>query len=242
MLRGFYTATAGMATEMSAIDLLTNNVSNSTTVGFKEDFASLLRQGANPLSYGDGGLVTGTGILSVNTTPNLSQGPLTQTNGQFDVALQGPGMFGLNSPAGPVYTRNGRFQVNALNQLVTESGNFVLDVNGHPIQLPDQQGQPVNIAKNGDVQVGNTKIATIGVFNAAGWKKAGNWLYAPTGPVTNLTTTPVQQGMLEASNVDLVSTMGTIMSVERSYEAANQLQKQEDTILQSSVNDIARMP
>lgn len=243
MLRGLYTATAGMATEMSAIQLLSNNVANANTIGFKEDFETLLRQGANPLSYGEGGLVRGTGVLSVKTGVDINQGSLHATNNPFDLALQGSGMFGVQSAGGVVYTRNGRFSLSATGQLTTESGNVVLGANGQPLRLPDPQGQPVLIKPDGTIVEGSTTVGQIGVFAAPTWLKAGNDSYTPSGgAVTATTATPIKQGMLEQGNVDLVNTMGAIMTAERSYEAASQMQKYEDQMLQQGANDVGKMP
>jgi flagellar basal body rod protein FlgG len=80
MLQGLYTATAGMVTEMAAVDVLSNNLANADTVGFKEDFETLVRQGANPLSYGMGGAVRGTGVLDVRTGIDFTLGSMRQTN------------------------------------------------------------------------------------------------------------------------------------------------------------------
>jgi len=242
MLRGLYTATASLATEMSAIELLSNNIANTNTVGFKQDLETLQRQGANPLSYGMNGLVRGTGILDVRTTVDLNQGSLRDTSGPLDVALQGPGMFGQQSAAGVVYSRNGRFNVSANGQLVAENGNLVLDQNGKPMTVPDLQGQVVVVKSDGTLQVGATTVGRIGVFNATNWTKAGNALYAPVGgTATPTTATPMQQGMLEQGNVDLVGTMSALMTAERSYEAASQLQRTMDQMLQQGANDIGRL-
>lgn len=242
MLRGIYTSTASMVTNMSAIELLSNNVANTNTVGFKEDFETLVRQAANPLSYGEGGLVRGTGILNLQTGVNLTQGSFHATDGPLDLALQGPGMFAMQSADGTVYGRNGRFHLSSTGQLVTESGNVVLDNQGQPINIPDPQGNPITIREDGTIIIGNATIAQIGVYNSTDWQKAGNWLYTPTGPVTAVTTTPIKQGILELANVDLVHEMGAIMTAERSYEAALQIQHTQDQMLQQSVNDVARLP
>lgn len=242
MLRGLYTATAGMASEMAAIDVLTNNMANSNTVGFKEDFETLVRQGANPLSYGEGGLVRGTGVLNVQTSINLAQGSLNQTGNPLDLALQGPGMLALQNGTGRTYTRDGHLHLSATRQLVTAAGNPVLGTNGAPITLPDPQGRPITILTTGAVQLGGVTVGQIGVFNASGWHKAGDSTYAPTGPVTAIPTTVVRQGMLEMANLDMAQAMGNLMGVERAYEAASQLQRTEDQIAQQAANDVGRMP
>ena len=242
MMRGLYTATAGMATEMSAIDVLTNNMANTNTTGFKEDFETLVRQGANPLSYGENGLVRGTGILDVQTSINLAQGSLNQTGNPLDLALQGPGMFAMQSGTGTVYARNGHFHLSATRQLISDAGNPVLGANGAPITLPDPKGQPITINATGAIQVGSAVVGQIGVFNASGWQKVGNGTYTASGPATPVTTTLVKQGMLEMANLDLSQAMGTLMGIERAYEASSQLQRNEDQIEQQAVNDVGRMP
>ncbi len=242
MFRGVYTSTAGMASQMAEIDQLSNNLANVDTVGYKEDFAALLQQPANPLSYGMGGLVRGTGVLSVNSTIDFSQGSLVPTGQPFDLALQGPGMFAIQSPTGISYTRNGRFHISAQNQLLSESGAVVLGANGQPLQLPDPQGNPVVIRTDGTISMNNGTVGQVGVYDApGGWTKSGNSLFTPNGPATAITTTTIQQGMLEQSNVNLTQTMGTLMAAERSYEAALQMQQNQNQILQSAVTDIAKL-
>jgi flagellar basal body rod protein FlgG len=230
-----------MATEMSAIDVLTNNLANVDTAGFKEDFGTLVWQAANPLSYGEGGLVRATGVLSVQTSLNLNQGNLQTTNNPLDLALQGQGMFGVRTAQGTVYTRNGQFHLSATRQLVSAAGNPVLGANGALLTLPDPQGQPIVVNATGAVQVGTTTVGQIGVFNAAGWLNAGNDTYTPSGTVTAATGATIQQGMLEMPNMDLSQTMGQLMGVERAYEAASQLQHTEDQIAQSAANDVGRV-
>ncbi len=242
MLRGLYTATAGMVSEMSAIDVLTNNLANADTVGFKEDFETLVRQGANPLSYGEGGLVRATGVLNIQTGVDLTQGSLRQTGNPLDLALQGPGMFAIRNGQGIVYTRNGRFHLSATRQLVTLEGLPVLGANSQPITLPDPQGQPIVIRDNGTIQVGTQAVGQIGIFTAAGWQKAGNGGYTPTGPVTVSSTILVKQGMLEAANLDLTQAMGSIMTAERAYEASVQMQHMQDQLAQQAANDIGKLP
>jgi flagellar basal-body rod protein FlgF len=242
MLRGLYTATAGMVSEMSAIDVLTNNLANANTVGFKEDFETLVRQGANPLSYGEGGLVRATGVLNIQTGVDLTQGSLQQTGNPLDLALQGPGMFGIRNGQGTVYTRNGRFHLSATRQLVSIEGAPVLGKNGQPITLPDPQGQPIVIRDNGSLLIGTRTVGQIGIFSAAGWQKAGNGGYNPTGPVTTASTILVKQGMLEATNLDMTQAMGAIMTAERAYEASVQMQHMQDQIAQQAANDVGKLP
>jgi len=240
MLTGMYTATAGMATEMSAMDVISNNLSNSNTVGYREDFESLLREAANPQSYGMGGAVRSTGILQVQTKVDSSQGRVTPTDGPLDLALEGPGMFAVQTPNGIDYTRSGRLHRTPTGQLATEGGNLVLDTKGQPITIPDTQGKATTIKRDGTIYAGDVLAGQIGVSDSAGWTKVGNGLYAPTGPVTTVAT-PMLQGYIEESNIDLVQLMGSLMTVQRAFQAANQMQHSQDQILQQAVNDIARL-
>ncbi len=242
MLQGLYTATAGMVTEMAAVDVLSNNLANADTVGFKEDFETLVRQGANPKSYGMGGAVRGTGVLDVKTGIDFTLGSMRQTSNPLDVALQGPGMFGIQSGGGAVYARNGRFHLSATRQLVNVDGNAVLGTNGQPITLPDPQGQPIVIRGDGTVQVGSGVAGQIGIFGATGWQKAGNGTYTPIGTAATITTTQVRQGALEMTNLDLTLALGSVMGAERAYEAAVQMQHMQDQIAQQAANDIGKLP
>jgi flagellar basal body rod protein FlgG len=243
MLRGLYTATAGMASEMAAIDVLTNNLANSDTTGFKEDFETLVRQGANPLSYGEGGLVRGTGVLNVRTSIDLTEGSLDQTGNPLDLALLGTGMFGLQTAQGTVYTRDGRFHLSATRQLIAADGSPVLGANGAPITLPDPQGQPIVIGPTGAITVNGATVGTVGIFTASGWQNAGNGAYRAAGPVTAApAATMIKQGMLEAANLDLTQAMGMLMTIERAYQAASQMQHMQDQLAQQAANDVGKLP
>lgn len=243
MLRGLYTATAGMASEMAAIDVLTNNLANSNTTGFKEDFETLVRQGANPLSFGEGGLVRGTGVLNVQTGVDMTQGSLNQTGNPLDLALQGTGMFGVQTAQGTVYTRDGRLHLSATRQLITANGSPVLGANGTPITLPDPQGQPIVVGPTGAITVNGANVGTIGIFTANSWQNVGDGTYRAASPVRAATTaTTIQQGMLEAANLDLTQAMGMLMTVERAYQAASQVQHMQDQLAQQAANDVGKLP
>jgi flagellar basal-body rod protein FlgF len=242
MLRGIYTATAGMVSEMSAIDVLTNNLANTNTAGFKEDFATLVRQGANPLSYGEGGLVLATGVLNAQTSVDMTEGSLQVTGNPLDLALQGSGMFAVRSGQATSYTRNGRFHLSATRQLINQDGAAVLGANGQPITLPDPQGQPIVVGPTGSITLGGAPVGQIGVFDAAGWQNAGNGTYQPIGAASATTASIIKQGMLEGANLDLAQAMGMLMTVERAYEATSQLQRTQDQIAQQAANDVGKMP
>ncbi len=240
MIRGFYTAVAGMSSEMTDISALSNDVSNQATIGYKGDFDSMLMASANPLSYGMGGLVRGTGVLSTVTSLDLTQGALQQTTNPFDMALQGPGFFALQTPTGTMYTRNGAFHIAANGQLVNADGNVVLGANKAPIQFPDLQGKAVTVGVNGVVQVGTLTIGQIGVFNAAGWAKSGADLFTPVGAVTAAPQTFIRQSMLEQSNVNLSAVLGSMISSQRAFSASAQMQQYAYQMLTEATDSIAK--
>jgi flagellar basal body rod protein FlgG len=242
MLRGIYTSTAGMAAEMNTLEVLSNNLANVNTVGYKEDFQSHLREDAHLLSYGMGGLVRGTAAIGISTRIDIRPGNYNTTNNPLDLAIQGNGMFGLQLPDGTVaYTRNGRFHCTDLGQLANESGQLVLDGNGLPIVLPDPQGEPFNVTEDGTISLNSVPLAQVGVFNASDWSRAGNGLYLPVGTVGPATDVTIHSGMVEQSNTDLTSTMGRLMSAQRAYQASSQFQRMQDQLLQQSITDLGRV-
>ena len=129
------TAASGLQSRMEALDMVANNLANTTTGGFKLDreFYSLFTAAE---SEGDGS-ATKLPLIQKQWT-DFSQGVLAPTGNPLDVALSGKGFFAVNGPAGPLYTRNGSFQLSSSGQLTTSEGYAVRDVNGQPIQTQSQ--------------------------------------------------------------------------------------------------------
>ncbi len=213
------TAASGLQSRMEALDMVANNLANTTTGGFKLDreFYSLFTAAENE------GDETSTKLpLIQKQWTDFSQGVLAPTGNPLDVALSGKGFFAVNGPAGPLYTRNGSFQLSATGQLTTSEGYAVRDVNGQPIQTQSQD--PLEITPDGSITQDGQAIAQLQVVNfkdPSTLQKMGNSYFLPSDPKdvpTAAADTTVVQGKTENSNVAPAESAVRLVGLMRQFE------------------------
>jgi flagellar basal-body rod protein FlgG len=254
MIRSLWIAKTGLDAQQTQLDVITNNLSNVSTSGFKraravfEDllYQTLRQPGAQSSQQTTipSGLQLGTGVRPVATERIHTQGNLTQTGNALDVAIQGGGFFQILLPDGTTaYTRDGAFQKDAQGQIVTSSG--------YPLQpaitIP-ANAQSVTIAKDGTVtvlQAGSstpTQVGTIqlaGFVNPGGLQSVGENLYletassgtpTPNTPGTNGVGT-LNQSYLETSNVNVVEELVNMIQTQRAYEINSRAIQTSDQML-----------
>lgn len=247
MLRGLYTAAAGMITESARTDVISNNVANVNTAGYKKDeaisseFDALLLKRINDgQDTRVGALGRGSWVEEIATIQD--QGSLNQTGNTYDLSIQGRGFFVIETPQGERYTRDGSFSRSSAGELVNADGLRVLDQNGRPIFIPD--GRDVTIGAQGQVLVDNEEVAALGLADFTDRRallKMGDNLYYPQEgqrPVAAAGT--VLQGSLENSNVNVVNEMVKLISAFRAYESNSKALATQDSLLDKAVNDVAR--
>ena len=246
MIRGIYTAASGMLAETTRADTIANNLANGNTAGYKKDvaiskdFASLLIQRINdgPEAPVIGSLGVGTLIDEIATIHDTSS--MRSTGNQLDFAIEGRGYFAVQTPAGIRYTKNGTFTRNAQGQLVTNDGYQVLGTNG-PIQLPDGS---INVNNNGQISIDGANVETFRVIEFANERellKEGSSLFRAPDNGTASTTSKVEQGYLEQSNVNIVSEMVNLISGYRAYELNSKTVQTHDELLNKVVNDVGKV-
>ncbi|MBL8332375.1 MAG: flagellar basal-body rod protein FlgG [Rubrivivax sp.] len=255
MIRSLWIAKSGMEGQQTKLDTIANNLANTGTNGFKRGgvlFEDLMYQNLRQTGAASSdqtvlptGLQVGLGSRVAATTRNFTQGPLTQTTGDFDVAIRGKGFFQITLPDGSTgYTRDGAFQIDANGQLVTSAG-FVLQPG---ITIP-ANAQKVTIAQDGMVNVnvpGEAAARAVGqiqlanFINPAGLDPKGQNLFAesassgapqPAAPGTNGLGL-LQQGALEGSNVNVVEELVTMIATQRAYELNSKAIQTSDQMLQ----------
>ncbi len=217
---GYYAACTGLVSRMQALDSIASNLSNASTVGYRAEenvFGSVLASvGSVPRSalnraINDYGVVSGSAM-------DLSQGEFQKTGNGLDLAIEGPGFFAIQGANGPVYTRNGNFQVSARGQLVTATGEPVLGDRG-VIQLPPGS---VSISADGTISSDGAVAGRLRVVEfppTVHLDRAGNSNYsAPANASAPAVRSNVRQGMLESSNVNPVSGMVELINAQRSAE------------------------
>jgi len=250
MIRGLYTSGTGMISQMKKLDIITNNLTNINTNGFKEDtlltrsFQDTLVSRLNDPSilYSTpevGPLNKGVRIDQVYTS--FEQGTLSETNKPADFAIEGEGFFVVNTPDGERLTRDGAFGVDANGRLITSEGYSVMGENGEIFVKNNQftLNAEREIISDGEY---TDKILVVNADDEA-LRKIGDNLYVNQNPQSQTVNTDskVKQGFLEGSNVDLAKSMVNMMEVYRSYESNQKVAKMIDETLERAVNDLGKI-
>jgi len=255
MNAALWAAKTGLDAQQTEMAVISNNLANVNTTGFKQDravFEDLLYQNqtqagadTSQTTQSPSGMSIGTGTQVVATEKDYSQGSLTQTGNPLDVAVQGQGFFQIQMPDGTTaYTRDGTFQTNAQGQLVTSSGYLVQP----GITIP-QGAQSVTIGSDGTVsvtlagqsaatQIGQLQLANF--INPPGLQPIGqNLLVQSASSGSPQTGSPGQnglgtlsQGHLESSNVNVVEELVNMIQTQRAYEMNSKAINTVDQMLQ----------
>jgi flagellar basal-body rod protein FlgG len=226
MLEGLYSAAAGMAAQQKRLDAVSNDLANVNTAGYKQ-----LRVGFHDLLYQDtgrgtaAGINVGAGAAAVDAGRKMTQGVLRRTDTPTDVAIQGSGFFRVRDANGQLaLTRDGSFHVTAQGELVTSRGYRLEPRVTVPAGTNDQD---ISIGRDGTLSVNNRTIARLQVVDVrspAGLESAGDNLYRPTatsGQPAPARDATVEQGVLEASNVEISDAMVDMMDAQRSFQLAS---------------------
>lgn len=255
MIRGLYTAATGMNVQAKKMDVISNDLANVNTTGYKKDqvviasFPELLtyriqdRQNNIANDAPIGRMTFGAHVDDVVT--QFVQGSLVKTDGMMDVALHGPGFFVVQTPNGPMYTRDGSFILSAEGDLLTQEGYAVMGQGG-PISLgPDflSTGGKIVINAQGDLMNGEELVDTLDIACFTDEKsltKAGDNLYTGGGTRARFEGS-MSQGFIEASNVNPVTAMVDMISVSRAYEANQKMIQVHDSLLGKAVNEVGRV-
>ena len=241
MIRSLWTARTGLDAQQTSLDVISNNLANVSTNGYKRQravFEDLLYQtirqpGAQTTQQTQvsSGLQIGTGVRSVATERIFTQGSLQQTGGALDVAIQGNGFLQIAMPDGTTaYTRDGALQLDNQGNVVTASGYPLLDA----IQIP-ADAKSITIGKDGSVSVtlptqvepqpaGQIQLATF--MNPGGLQSAGENLFYETASSGEATPTEagtngagvINQGYVETSNVNVAEELVSMIVTQRAYE------------------------
>ena len=251
MIKGLYSAVSAMVMNATRQQVLSHNIANLQTPGFKQILTTALgfkqdqsvytngNLGANPMEYvGTLGLGTQIGTEYID----YGQGAMQSTDNPLDFALEGNGFFTVKTPDGNRYTRDGRFMRDSDNTLVTVDGFQVLDDAGQPITLPDGE---VSVSADGALSVNGTAVAAlgIGVFAAPDTElqhTEGNLFTGPAAS-TSEEIPQVVQGSLETSNGNVSQLMTQMVEVSRSYEAAQKLVQNQDELLGKAIASLGRI-
>ena len=213
-------AASGLQSRMQALDLVANNLANSTTGGFKldQEFYSLFTADADESAEG----ASTTLPLIKKQWTDFSQGVLTPTGSPLDLALSGKGFFTVKGPSGSLYTRNGSFRLSTTGQLTTSEGYEVLDTKGQPIQT--QSPAPIEVSANGTVTQSGKELGQLQVADfqdRSVLRKLGNSYFSASDATATPTPTAdatVQQGKIENSNVAPAESAVRLVGLMRQFD------------------------
>ncbi len=258
-MKALHIAATGMKAQELNVEVISNNVANMRTTGYKRqraDFQDLLyenqrRMGTETSDAGTivpNGVQIGSGVRTVGTTRIMSEGPVLQTGNQYDMTVRGEGFFQIERPDGTTaYTRDGAFARSQTGQLVTKDGYTVQP----GINIPEN-ARDITINAQGVVQAmdNNDQILNLGQLeiarftNKAGLEAIGDNLFLETpasgAPQVNTPGTngfgDILQRHLEASNVDAVTELSSLIAAQRAYEMNSKIIKAADEMYSTTTN------
>lgn len=261
MLRGLYTSALGMTTQMQRMDVVSNNIANVNTVGFKRDAVAaqafsdrLGHRVDDPAVQGvlrllgrtsPVGLLT-QGVFIDEVFTDFATGGFRETGSPLDVALTGPGFFALtvldyDGTEQEKFSRDGAFTLASDGTLITMAGSRVQGISGGSINIPYGL---ISIDDNGRILSNGEYVDTIRMVNFTNpeslRKTRGSYWRVTDETEMVPYTGRVEQGFLENSNVNVVREMVELVALSRAYEANARLVSLHDETLGRAVNEIAR--
>ena len=226
---------SGLNGLMQQLDTVAHNVANAETAGFKRQVVSFQQEYEKQLEAIDGARSPQSSPVEVSESLDFSQGPLVATERPLDLGLEGKGFLVVETPNGPMYTRNGCMQINLLGQLVDLSGRIIAGDNG-PINLPPTVTESeLQVSADGSISAGGAVIGKLRMVDFGADENrlipVGMGVFqAPNGlnpsPAESLA---IRQGYQEKSNVQMVQEMVNMVTLSRLYEAnMNVLKRQRE--------------
>ncbi len=260
MVRALYTAWTGLRNEERRMDVVTNNMANADTTGFKkvdvtaQSFDRHLAVRINDETVGTD-IITGLGgvrpgVKIGETYYDMSQGNFRQTEDMYNFALGGKGFFTIrftdkSGNSHIRYTRDGDFTVTKDGFLVTKDGDSVLGDNGNPIQIPNANIVDISVNELGEIYSGDTYVSKFGLVDFESYDyltSYGENLYETVDGARQVAAeATVHQGYLEMSNVNMVTEMVDMIAITRAYETNQKMVQTVDKTLDKTVNEIGRV-
>ncbi|HTU22600.1 MAG TPA: flagellar basal-body rod protein FlgF [Gemmataceae bacterium] len=239
MLQGYYSAASGMSGALQNQDVLAQNLAHAPVPGYRRQgqiFSAFVKPQNAPASEEQDHPLHGSQVSRIASV--FAPGPYQHTGNPLECAIQGNGFFVLDGPNGPLYTRNGQFQVNANSQLVSPGGYPVSGADG-ALTIP-QDAAHLIIGLDGTVTAGNTTIGQLKLASFADpsqLERAGTTLFqAPTNVAPQAFTGSIRQGYREGSNVQVVQEMVQMIAGMRQYEAAAKSLRSLSDAMQQRIN------
>jgi flagellar basal-body rod protein FlgG len=258
MMRSLDIGATGMLAQQMNVDVISNNIANMTTAGFKRqrlEFQDLLyqdirRPGATSSDAGTivpNGIQLGLGVRPVATLRMHEQGSILPTENSLDIAINGDGFFQIELPNGDTaYTRSGAFSLNADGELVTQQGYRILPQISVPTdatKVEINESGEVLVKTPGQIAMQNVGQLDLAVFaNPAGMEAIGDTMFketeasgaVQTGTPGQETYGKIQQGAIEQSNVNVVEEITRLITAQRTYEMNSNVISTTDEMLNTA--------
>ncbi|CAN1723987.1 Flagellar basal-body rod protein FlgF [Hyphomicrobium sp. 1Nfss2.1] len=238
MQSSLYVALSSQMAFQKRIETIANNVANASTPGFRREeikFEQMLSNSANEqVAFASTG----------DTFIKREAGQTIHTGNPLDVAVQGDAWLGLQTPAGTVYTRDGRMQMTPEGELQSVAGYPVLDVGGAPLRINPNAG-PVKIASDGMITQNGLQLGAIGLFTIAPdaslsrYDNSGVIPDKGAAPALDFNRVGVIQGHIEGSNVNPMWEMSQLIMASRSYDSVSNSINQSEDSLQEAIKALA---
>jgi flagellar basal-body rod protein FlgF len=219
---GIYTAYSGMKAQMDALDIASNNLSNVNSTGFKSDrtFYTLLNKELNESQNNSMGATINQSVQA-DSAVDFSDGLMSSTGRELDVAIDGDGFLTVKTPNGVRYTRNGSMHLGPGSILSNTEGCPIIGISGDPITLGSGI---IRINEQGDVSLNGSvvdRLKVVTVEDRTKLEKEGNSLFAYRSDKEPkvLENASVRSGILEKSNVSAISSMVEMVNIMRQFEA-----------------------
>ena len=246
MSGGMYLAAAGALVQQMRLEMLSNNVANINTIGYKAEKSVFSVPPETPAAENESARGPHPSLSPYAppflTVIDFSQGAIRQTGNPLDVAIDGDGFFSVQTPQGVQYTRQGSFTLNADGVLVTQDGYPVLGEGG---EISLEEGI-VEIDEQGTVYVDGDDVGRLQITelaDARSLKKVGNGRFAMSttaAPGIRPENTFLRQGHIEAANVNPVQAMTEMIETSRAFEAYQKVIQSADEATSKSISDVGR--
>lgn len=221
------------------MDVVANNIANMSTPGYRAQNMVFTEYLAKPQGQDESLSM----VLDYGQFQVTKEGPMKHTGNPLDIALNGPGFFGIETAEGVMYSRAGNFQINMDGTLVTGSGQPVLDDAGAPIVIP-AGATDIKIGKDGAIATNEGELGQLMIAefeNIQDLEAAGNGLYrTEAAAIIPAENTIAVQGMIESSNVQPVTEMTRMIEILRSYQSTQKLLESEHERIRGMVQRMSR--
>jgi flagellar basal-body rod protein FlgF len=234
MQNGLYIAVSAQVALEKRLETIADNIANMNTVGFRSTGVSfeseMQRAGDVNMTY----------VSSGDDFVSRRIGGLVKTDNPLDFAVQGDGWFGIQTPDGTAYTRDGRARIDDSGQLRTLNGDAMLDAGGAPIML-DASGGALVVSSDGMISQNGKQLGAIGLFaidpgaNLTRAENSGVVPDKPAVPILDFTRDGVVQGAVEGSNVDPVKEMTRLIAVTRAFDGVAAEASQSESSLTDAI-------